>query len=133
MHGMTFNDNNIATAFEQLSLHKEGMSEDELKSQIFETAPFKQLVEMAKNETDNFNPRQLAGVMISHSMFLLVVLLECFLSIAKTNPITWLPVSELMPFSHFLPGDMQPRLHEQIQGTHAQKRWWVSAQVKIVS
>lgn len=65
MHGMTFNDNNIATAFEQLALHKDGLSQEELQSRIFETAPFKQLVEMAKNETDNFNPRQLAGGMHS--------------------------------------------------------------------
>ena len=58
---MTFNDNNIATAFEQLSDKAGSLSKDELKSQVFESAGFKQLVQMAKEETDNFNPRQLAG------------------------------------------------------------------------
>ncbi|KAK9842780.1 hypothetical protein WJX74_002384 [Apatococcus lobatus] len=64
-HGMTFNDNNIATAFEQLSLQKGSLSEDEMKNQVFETAGFKHLVNMATEETDNFNPRQLADIVAS--------------------------------------------------------------------
>ena len=61
MHGLTFNDNNIATAFEQLALQRESMPDDQVQSALFERTPFKQLVDMAKAETDKFNPRQLAG------------------------------------------------------------------------
>ncbi len=32
-----------------------------VQCELFDRTPFKQLVDMAKSETDNFNPRQLAG------------------------------------------------------------------------